>query len=263
VEISPEVLRKSVESLLKLQEIDAKLFQYRQESSVVPEEMVKAQSDLLEISKVVKSLDRGFKDVDRERRALELRSLTLAEDLKRAEAKRRDLRNTKEEFSANKEVDNFQKRVAETKKLLEEKTEISKQKTEARDAKQKENDELQTKVKQLEEARAKGLSDITSKIEELLKQRDQFISQVDDQVFSLYERVQKIRKGSGVALVKDSICTGCFVSLPPQTRMQLEKLTALITCPSCSRILFPQNELSGGLTSNNAIVADSIKAASV
>ena len=243
LESTPEILKRSIQALLNLQEIDAKLFQINAEESIPSAEIVQVQNALATAQKDFKNVDRAFKEIDRERRSHELRSLTLQEDVKRAESKRRDVRNTKEEFSANKEFEAFQKRVAETKKLLTERTEQAAQKTLERDEKQKVVNEFEQKLKGLEEERAKRLQSLRQEREKFLAQRDEFISKVDEDIFSLYERVQRIRKGNGIALVKGLVCGGCFVSLPPHTVHQLSKLSEIITCPSCSRILYPADEL--------------------
>jgi len=247
VEIKPDVLKRSVESLLKLQDIDAQLFKLKAEVSDLPPPLVQLQNKAADLDKAAKLADRHFKDIDRERRAIELKMLTLNEDIKRAEGKRRELRNTKEEFAANKEVESFQKKLAEGKAALDEKTALAAQKSQARDEKQAEFAKVDADVKSQLSARDERLVSVKAEIEKLETQRDGFISQVDDIVFSLYERVQRIRKGSGLALVKDGTCTGCFVTIPPQASLKLSRMNEILTCSSCSRILFPFEEVPEAL----------------
>lgn len=248
METSPDVLKRSIESLLKLQEIDGQLFQIQQEERTPPADFVDIQNRLNIAQNNLKSAERTFRDADRERRGLELRLLTLQEDLKRSESKRKDVRNTKEEFAAGKEYDNFHKKVADTKKALEEKTTLSQQKAQIKDDKQKVVSDIEAEFKIKNDARSSRLAEIKVASSDLVSKRNEYISQVDESIFSLYERVQKIRKGSGIALVKNLICSGCFVSIPPQLAHQLDRLSAVITCPSCSRILFPASELGNSGT---------------
>jgi predicted nucleic acid-binding Zn-ribbon protein len=180
--------------------------------------------------------------LDRERRALELRTLTLQEDLKRAEVKRRDVRNTKEEFAANKEFEAFQKKVAEIAKTLEDRQKATQEKQQARDEKQKLVESLEADLKAADGKRAERIQEIHQQIKALEGKRHDFIGQVDEEVFSIYERVQKIRSGNGIAHVKGLMCSGCFVSIPPQLALMLDKMDSVITCPSCSRILYPSND---------------------
>jgi predicted nucleic acid-binding Zn-ribbon protein len=241
VQIKPEVIKTSIESLLRLQEIDGQLFILNAELKNPPPEFKEIQTKLDEAQKTLKNIDRVFRDVDRDRRALELRNLTLKDDIKRAEAKRRDVRNTKEEFAANKEYETFQKKAAENDKILEEKQKVASDKQTSRDVQQKIVTDLEEKLKAFEEKRRSRALELDAEIQKLEAQRDAHISLVDEDVFTLYERVQKIRRGTGIALVKGTTCSGCFVTIPPQLRHRLEKLDEIITCPSCSRILYPSD----------------------
>jgi len=248
VDIRPEVLKQSIESLLRLQEIDSQVFKLKLELENLPAEMLDLQKKMLEADAAFKSADRAFRDADRERRSLELKGLTLMEDVRRAENKKREVRNTKEEFAAGKEVDSFHRKQVEIKASLGEKTALTEQKTAFKTEKQEALTKFQSDFKSMEEARNARLSTAKTELLDLEKQRDVFISKVDELIFSLYERVQRIRKGSGIALVKVDICQGCFVSIPPHTRIQLLKLSTIITCSGCSRILFPEEEISPGIT---------------
>lgn len=239
MDIKPETIKTSIEALLRLQEIDGQVFKLNAELKNPPGQYQELRSKLDDAQKSFKTLDRVFRDADRERRALELRNLTLKDDIKRAESKRRDVRNTKEEFSANKEYETFQKKAAENEKIFEEKTKLAADKASLKEEKQKLVSDLETELKTVDEKFKLRSAELSAEIKTLEAQRESYISLVDDQVFSLYERVQRIRKGNGIALVKGLNCGGCFVSIPPQLRAQLERLEDIITCPSCSRILYP------------------------
>ena len=243
MDIEPEVLKRSIESLLRLQEIDAQLFQLNTEEKTPSVEYASLQAKVADFKKAFLSAERIHRDLDRERRALELRTLTLQEDIKRAEARRRDVRNTKEEFAAGKEFDVAQKKLAETKKSMEDKATLLAQKQEIKDQKQKDLQEAEAKFQELDQQRQKRILEIQEEKKKWMAQRDAYIAQVDEMVFSMYERVQKLRKGNGIAIVSGLVCGGCHVSIPPHTRHRLDKLQEIITCPSCSRILFPESEL--------------------
>lgn len=248
MEIKPEILKQSIEALLHLQEIDGQVFKLNAEEKTLPPEMQDLQKKIDEALKAFQIADKNFRDADRDRRALELKNLTMSEDIKRAETKRQEVRNTKEEFSANKEVENFKKKIHDVKVALDEKTAISNQRNQVKEEKQKALNELQEAFKKLQVDRDSRLQNVKSELATLQKQRDDFIAKVDETVFSLYERVQKIRKGSGIALVEGEMCQGCHVAIPPHTRSKLMRMEEIITCSSCSRILFPASEVSGHTT---------------
>src|SRR5262249_9669750 len=56
--------------------------------------------------------------------------------------------------------------------------------------------------------------------------------------YQLYERVRKNRKGIGVAEAVGGRCSACQIALRPQFFQDLKRGTTVMSCESCSRILY-------------------------
>ncbi len=242
--LSPEKIRQSIKALLELQTIDGQIFKLRSDEKSLPPQVAELQAKLEEARKAQRLADKAFKEIDRERRSLELRNLTFQEDLKRSETRKRELRNTKEEFGATKDFENLQRKMQEMTKALEEKQKIAAERQAALEQKVKILEELELAWKtsiDSEKARVLGIQESIAQLETT---RAAHISLVEEEVFGIYERVQRIRRGNGIAIVNNLLCGGCFVAVPPQLAIQLEKMEQILTCPSCSRILCP-SEIEG------------------
>ena len=57
-------------------------------------------------------------------------------------------------------------------------------------------------------------------------------------LLAVYERVAKIRRGQAMAEVRDGTCTACRMRVRPKVFSDVRRGDQLITCDSCSRILF-------------------------
>ncbi len=58
-------------------------------------------------------------------------------------------------------------------------------------------------------------------------------------VLARYRFIRQRRPGQpAVVPVKDGACTGCFMRLPPQLYIQLQRQNSLEVCQNCNRILF-------------------------
>ena len=57
---------------------------------------------------------------------------------------------------------------------------------------------------------------------------------------SLLQQYTRLVKGRGVAVVavKDGSCSGCGISLTPQSFAEVRRNDRMFTCASCSRILY-------------------------
>lgn len=94
---------------------------------------------------------------------------------------------------------------------------------------------LQTLTSQLEEKRPVWTDAITEK----QKQKEAAGVNVDASIKKKYENIRAKRGGTGLALVKNETCQGCFIHIPPQVYIILKRgVSELMTCPHCHRILY-------------------------
>ncbi len=72
----------------------------------------------------------------------------------------------------------------------------------------------------------------------LMAQRKELVGALSANVLETYERVRKGRRGVAVAEVRDGFCTACNVRLRPQVYNDIRMNETLLTCESCSRIMY-------------------------
>ncbi|RMF89225.1 MAG: hypothetical protein D6736_08785 [Nitrospinota bacterium] len=79
------------------------------------------------------------------------------------------------------------------------------------------------------------------------QQRQALMEELDPTLVDQYTRIAHNRNGLAVVPLKDDICQGCFLSLPPQLSHELRKYERLITCSHCQRILYwPEEQEAQG-----------------
>lgn len=89
-----------------------------------------------------------------------------------------------------------------------------------------EEEKARVRTAELEVERAKvvqGRGEVTAKLQKPVLRR--------------YEMIRE-KRGIGIVEVKDGICTGCRMALPPQQFIVLQRAEAIEQCPSCQRIIF-------------------------
>jgi hypothetical protein len=100
---------------------------------------------------------------------------------------------------------------------------------------------LKEKEKVTEVEKKKLLAEIDSvdkTINELKQQRDNLLSVVDKTLRETYNMLISKRGGMAVVNVKNGVCLGCFMNIPPQLFIEVTKNNRLILCPSCNRIFY-------------------------
>ncbi|MBA2662370.1 MAG: hypothetical protein H0U74_08745 [Bradymonadaceae bacterium] len=186
----------------------------------------------------IRSLQRQKKD--------DLREVT--EQLTSRQKRLRDVGTTKEFNAVEKEIEAFKKSTEQTEEELLHLLEII-------EATEKSIGEKEEKIVQLREGIAsdeaeaeRQLATLDRTIERLGTRRDEARGQVSKRVIYKYDFIRSRRPGLAVVAAKSSHCEGCFMSLPPQQYIEIQRAETLETCPSCNRILYFWED---GLTSDS------------
>jgi uncharacterized protein len=65
---------------------------------------------------------------------------------------------------------------------------------------------------------------------------------VEKVLLDRYNQVKASRKDHPLAAVRDGICLGCRLQIPPQLIAQVKRSEDLLLCPYCRRILYWEGE---------------------
>jgi uncharacterized protein len=79
---------------------------------------------------------------------------------------------------------------------------------------------------------------LRNELEQLQSQRQKWIDQVPEEVMEIYDRASISRKGVAMAEAKNQMCLECHMRIRPQLFQEIKRNDSIITCESCSRILF-------------------------
>ena len=105
-----------------------------------------------------------------------------------------------------------------------------------------EEDKLLQRKTELEE---KSTSIITNKehwqkrLKEIDDERLAIAKDISSALLKQYETIRRKRQGIAIVAVEAGTCRGCYMNIPPQAYIQLQKGSSdLIFCPHCHRILY-------------------------
>ncbi|WP_297669419.1 C4-type zinc ribbon domain-containing protein [uncultured Desulfovibrio sp.] len=94
--------------------------------------------------------------------------------------------------------------------------------------------ELEEKRGGLEEKLQKG----NAALEELNGKRAQVSKTIPQPVFMRYEFIRKRLEHPVIVAVKDGVCSGCHIAVPPQSFIELQRGQQILSCPNCQRLIF-------------------------
>ena len=94
--------------------------------------------------------------------------------------------------------------------------------------------ELEVKRDGLEEKLQKG----NTALEGLNEKRNAASKNIPQPVFMRYEFIRRRLEHPVIVAVKEGICSGCHIAVPPQSFIELQRGQQILSCPNCQRLIF-------------------------
>lgn len=159
--------------------------------------------------------------------------------LERADRNLKHAQNQKEYETAMRETDAIQKQIAAFETQVIEKMSGAEEVEKELEGRA---DEINTLDAKRDEAMTEFDTQLKAEREELdeeLRRRNEVFVTLPPQLASVYNRLaQRSRDGIAVADVVNGSCSACFMSLRPQMQVEVKRGDQIITCESCTRILY-------------------------
>jgi predicted nucleic acid-binding Zn-ribbon protein len=231
-------LRDQLELLWELQKIDLGLKSIKEEKDRYPKEMKKLDEKQKVESERVQKEKEKVESLEKTRRQKEGQLSLEQEKIKRAEGRMSEVKTNKEYQALLSEIDAIKEANSRMEEeILQVMGEIDDLK---RDLSKRERDVGVTLEKV--EAERKELQEKMARDEKVwdgqMERREILSKQIESKLVKLYNTLKEKRQGVGVVGVKHETCQGCFVNVPPQMFIEVQKNNALVRCPHCNRILY-------------------------
>ncbi|MEO1268656.1 MAG: C4-type zinc ribbon domain-containing protein [Myxococcota bacterium] len=146
--------------------------------------------------------------------------------------------STKEYNAVEKEMDQLKRKSEETREQLE-------HLKEAIDLNEAQIAEKESKISTLRdqingvEQKAEGqIAVLHKELEEWESKRKEARKGIKTGIIRRYDFIRSRRGGRAIVAARDAHCEGCFMAIPPQLYIQIQRGETLESCPSCQRILF-------------------------
>jgi len=231
-------LNEQLFHLISLQSVDSRILANKRELDKIPDRLAAAESVLDHARAREVEFKEKLESLTKQRRAREM-------DLEDSVARVKTLKGRVSEVKSNIEYQARLKEIdaAETStRNVEDEILVLMESIEAMSADRKEVEEtFQEASRQMEEIRA-GVKESGSLLEQEIKalksDREARAGEVDNELYQQYKSLMEEAHGLAVVLVRDRICNGCNMSIPPQLYNEVRSTDRIYTCPECSRMLY-------------------------
>jgi len=235
-------LNHKLSSLVELQKLDLRIMEINEIRRKIPERLHSAEAPLREATQTLNETKAAVDAAVKERRSHE-------KDLEAHEVHTEKMKSHAVNLKTNKEYQAHLFELELTNKKrgeFEEKILLSMDKI----------DQLQKTAKELEEKR-KGLEEIFAREKHVLDAQDRELAaelatvearqraasaRIEKSLLERYTQIKASRKDQPLAAVRDGMCAGCRLQIPPQLIAQVKRSDDLHVCPYCRRMLYWEGE---------------------
>ena len=216
-------MREQLELLWELQRIDLSLKSMSEERDRYPKEIKKLEENQnMEKERIQKEREK-VELLEKERRRKEGHLNMEQEKIKRAEGRMFEVKTNKEYQALLTEIEGIKEANSrEEEEILQVMDEIDDLK---KDLSKREKEmaitleKIEAEKKKIQERMSQG--DAVWK--QQMERREVLSKQIESKLFKLYNTLKEKRQGVGVVSVKQETCQGCFVNVPPQMFIEVQK----------------------------------------
>lgn len=232
-------MKSELEKLIELQKTDTNIRLLKKAIETAEQRRASIEQEFERHASSIREIQ-GRRDAAQTARAsLEKQIAENKTYLERADRNLKHSQNQKEYETAMRESDALQKQIAalETQALerMDEIEEVEKVLAERSDEINSHESNRESALKEFDKELSKAKKEFES---ETAKRHEVFIT-LPAQLASIYNRLaQRSRDGIAVAEVVNGSCSACFMKLRPQMQVELKTSDKIMTCESCTRILY-------------------------
>lgn len=229
--------------LIELQALDLRIAEIKVQRERIPQQLDAAQQPLRAATETHKAALAAVEALGRDRRAAERELETQEAQIEKMKGRTGDIKTNKEYQAHLFEIELAGKKKREIEDrilgLMEQGESLQRQVKGAQTAAAEAERAFAAEKQRLEQLEAALVAELHS-----LEARHQAATtDVPRSLLDRYTRLKLQRKDQALAALRDGICQGCRLQLPPQLVAEVKRSDELLTCDYCHRILYWEGEL--------------------
>lgn len=238
-QVTPKVTTEEMEVMVRLQENEVKKDRIRRFLKELPEQFSRLEDELATIERRLQEQEARL---GQEKKAYRDSEGTLQQkqaSVKKSDEKLLSIKNNKEYQAVLTEIEDMKAEIAALEDTMLDQLfaveSAERDLVEARAGANERRERLEEERRELEERQAEDEARLAGLEKEWKELSGQLPTWLLDQYLDIR---QTVFDGQAVAAVKNFICQGCNMNIPPQMYNELHTTNVLRFCPFCSRIIY-------------------------
>ena len=226
-----------LDRLLELQKLDSAIARLDAEARAIPQAIEGLDARLTDARAGLDAAKGKADQIQKDRRAKERELEEATQNTKKKQSRLFEIKTNEEYSAVLKEIESLKEKTSKLEEVILEFLEQTDVAAKILAEAEKAFKAAET-IRQGERGEMEAqLARVHQELAGLREARNGQVSQLDAELLRQYDRLMKSR-GVAVAGVKDGSCSGCGITLTPQTYAEVRRNDRMYTCPSCNRILY-------------------------
>ena len=235
----PSVTQEQITSLVKLQKIEIETSSIKKQLSTVDQRIEVLDKKLLDFNQTIEEQKSLINELNEKYRTYESDLQMHLDRIKKSEAKLSSVKTNKEYQSSLKEIDDLENINSKIEDDMIEFLDRIEEAENVLKAKTTEFSELETQMKTEKEIIQKEAEEGRHRLGNLDAEWETVSGDIEAEVLATYNQIKENQAYKiGIVAVKDAVCQGCHMNIPPQMYNELQRGDSLKRCPLCERIIY-------------------------
>jgi uncharacterized protein len=233
-----KITKKQIDVLVELQEIEIKTEVIKSELSKVAGKLDKLDNQLKAFESEIDEEEKVMNDFQQKYRSSETDAQVNSAKAEKSQEKLKFVKTNKEYQSSLKEIDEIK---AINSKIEDEMLQyLEKIETSERNIlkKKESNSILAEKLKKEKDIIIQESEQGRKEVAQLDEEWINISQKIDPKLLEKLSVVKEMVSGRAIAAVKNAVCLGCNMQIPPQAYNELQRTDRLEFCPHCQRIIY-------------------------
>ena len=227
-----------IEQLLDLQKVDDAIHNINEDLKKAPLELSSLEDRFSKQDEIRNGIMDKINHIQEQQKRVTFEIENDATNIKKSKNKLTQVSNQREYHAMLREMDTLEKQ----NRMREEEKVILQEEMQTQEENLADMDKDYFALKAELEVRREGLQEqidnANKKLENFAIQRGETGQEVPQAVFQRYEFIRHRLAHPVIVFVKEGICNGCHISIPPQDFIELQRGQHILSCPNCQRLIY-------------------------
>ena len=235
-------MKKQLSYLIELQELDLIIGKINIKKRELPEKITRMDEEFMALTASMEEGKKKLEELNKRHSEKEDKLKKGIENIKKTKDRQHEVKTNKEYQAILKEIETVEGKNSE---IEDEIISVLEEIDNAQAVLKAKKKDYNTYKLQYEEEKKKieeEISHLDVDLSDYQQKGNNIRKQIRSELLKKYETIKSARNSLAVVSVWREVCGGCYMNIPPQLYIELQRATDLISCPNCNRIIYWYNQ---------------------